>query len=544
VAILSEEDPEYPAIDQLCEELGTKGNFRITCILPDGRVVGDSAEDVRKMENHADRPEIRAALQGNRGSNVRRSATLNRMMMYAAVPLQHEGELYGVLRSAVSMERLQDKLSSLIWRIGFAAIFIAAAAALAAYRISRSVEIPLESIKEKAVQMSRGDLSVRSTPFVLQELDELAGAMNRMAEQLQERIETISKQSQREDLTLSNLMDGVMTLDERERIVSLNPSAAALLMINPRQAPGLHWQDAVRDPKIREFLRSCLAEKRPYAETVIGDEKRGTFLRLRFGTIRGAEGAAEQNLGSLLLLQDVTQAKRMEIMRRDFVASVSHELRTPVTAIQGYVETLIDDKESLPSHTRDFLETIRRHSSRLINIVEDLLSLSRIEYQSERGEIGFSVENLADWLPAALETCRDRSKERNISLDLESEEQLPAYINGQLISQAVSNLIDNAVKYSPRGSRVQVKAFASDSHYLAVSVSDEGPGIAREHHDRLFERFYRVDKDRSRESGGTGLGLSIVKHIVQAHGGSVTVESEPGAGSTFTFYLPRQTAVR
>lgn len=537
LGMLEEREEPFPErVDRVCRELGRKGNFRITCVLPDGTVAGDSAEEFARMDNHADRPEIRSAMELGTGSNVRYSETLDKVMMYTAVALRREGTLYGVLRSAVSMERLNGKVETLMWRIGYAGIFIAFAAALAAYWISRKVEVPLEHLKERAVLMSRGDLSVRSPSFTTREFDALAAAMNRMAKQLQERIDTISNQSHKEELILSNLIDGVITLDAGGRVVTINPSAAGYLKINPRQAPGLRWEEAVRDPKIRKFLRSCFSESREHAETVIGNEQRGTFLRLRFGVLSDDD---QGELGSLLLLQDVTQAKRMEYMRRDFVASVSHELRTPVTAVQGFVETLLDDSESLAAHTRNFLEIIRRHSSRLIDIVDDLLSLSKIEYQSERGEIGFAEEALHQWLEAGVEACRSRAAEKEVILELEADESLTVYINGQLIAQAVTNLVDNAVKYSPEGSRVTVRAEAADAQYLAVTVSDNGPGIAREHHDRLFERFYRVDKARSRELGGTGLGLSIVKHIVQAHGGSVALESEPGEGSTFTFYLPR-----
>jgi len=217
-------------------------------------------------------------------------------------------------------------------------------------------------------------------------------------------------------------------------------------------------------------------------------------------------GEGEQGeLGSLLLLQDVTQAKRMEFMRRDFVASVSHELRTPVTAIQGFVETLLDDADSLPVHVHNFLEIIQRHSSRVIDLVDDLLSLSRIEYQSERGEIDFDAENLTEWLRTGVETCRGMAEEKGVSIEVEAEKHLSASINGRLLSQAITNLVDNAVKYSSSGSRVTVRTRPADGGYVAISVEDTGPGIAREHHDRLFERFYRVDRARSRELGGTGL---------------------------------------
>jgi two-component system phosphate regulon sensor histidine kinase PhoR len=438
----------------------------------------------------------------------------------------------------VSIERLQSQVAQLVWRIAFMGIFIAFAAALAAYWISRKVEVPLEQLEKRAVAMSRGDLASRTPPFATRELHELGMAMNRMASQLQERIATISQQNHNEKLILSNLVDGVVTLNAQGLVMTVNPSAAILLRINPDLAPGLHWEEAVRDPKIREFLRSSLSEGRRHAEIVIGDERKGTFLRLRFGLLGG--DAEEGEHGSLLILQDVTQSKRMEYMRRDFVASVSHELRTPVTAIQGFVETLLEDEESATGQAREFLRIIGRHSSRLIGIVDDLLALSRIEYQSERGEIGFRAEDLGEWVEAGVEACRPEAVQKEVTLETDCESPLPVYINGQLISQAVSNLVGNAIKYSPAGSRVRVHAWHFDANTHAVSVSDDGPGIAEEHHERIFERFYRVDKARSRSLGGTGLGLSIVKHIIHAHGGSVQLRSSPGAGSTFTFLLPRQ----
>lgn len=538
-----EEAADYRAdrlsqIDERCKNLGERGNFRVTLILPDGVVAGDSEEDPAEMENHAGRPEIRAALAEGRGGNVRYSSTLDQMMVYSAITIESSGRRAGVLRTSVSVDSLRRDLEGLLAKVFIAGMLLLGVGAFVAWRISRRVTLPLMTLKRGAQSISHGRLDAPVPPLSLAELDELAETMNDMAHQLQERISTITNQQVKEQVILSGLFDGVVSFDENGETATVNPSAAQYLRTEPDEVIGRHWNAIARNHELRRFLENAFSENREYVETVIEFEEQNSFFRLRFGTLRG--GSQNKPLGALLLIHDVTESKRMEQMRRDFVSSVSHELKTPITAIKGYVETLLDSGEDMDDTSRSFLSVIDRHTDRLDSLVSDLLSLSKIEYQSESGEFSLSEYDVRDIVAYAVELLEEKAKRRHVEIEtvLPSSDELHAPVNEELLIQAISNLLDNALKYSEGGSRVRIGAGYSGDGRVRIYVEDEGPGIDEPHHSRIFERFYRVDKARSRELGGTGLGLSIVKHIVRAHGGSVSLSSAPGRGSTFFIYLP------
>jgi two-component system phosphate regulon sensor histidine kinase PhoR len=248
--------------------------------------------------------------------------------------------------------------------------------------------------------------------------------------------------------------------------------------------------------------------------------------------------AEDRGIGALVVLNDVTRIRKLESVRREFVANVAHEIRTPVTSIKGFVETLLDGALENPKNAEHFLNIIGRQAERLNAIIEDLLSLSRIEQETESAEIALKEGRIIDVLQAAVQLCEKKAAGKKIAVRLACEEDVSAKINPPLLEQALVNLIDNAINYSGRGSPVHVEAARGDTEII-IGVRDQGCGIAKQHLPRLFERFYRVDKARSRKLGGTGLGLAIVKHITQAHGGNVTVESTPGEGSTFRIHLPK-----
>jgi two-component system phosphate regulon sensor histidine kinase PhoR len=528
-------------IDEKCSELGRRGNFRITVILPDGEVAGDSEEDPEKMENHADRPEIRDALAEGRGNNVRYSTTLEQMMVYSAIALEDSETVVGVLRTSVSVQTLKRDLEGLLTRVFIAGLLLLGAGAFVAWRISRRVTRPLMTLKQGAQTMSRGKLDAPVPALSLAELDELAETMNDMARQLQERISTITNQQVKEQVILSGLFDGVISFDEHGETATVNPSAAQYLDIVPEEVIGRHWSAVAQNRELHRFLEKAFTEEHEYVETVIEFEELSSFFQLRFGTLN--DRSHNRPLGALLLIHDVTESRRMEQMRRDFVSSVSHELKTPITAIKGYVETLLDSGDEMDEMSSSFLSIIDRHTDRLNSLVSDLLSLSRIEYQSERGEITLSEFDLRDIVENAVELFAEKAKRREVEIEtiLPPAEELHGFVNEELLTQAISNLIDNALKYSESGGNVRVGAEHGNADFIRIYVEDDGPGIDERHHSRIFERFYRVDKARSRELGGTGLGLSIVKHIVRAHGGSVSLSSTPGRGSTFSIYIPAGT---
>jgi two-component system phosphate regulon sensor histidine kinase PhoR len=323
-----------------------------------------------------------------------------------------------------------------------------------------------------------------------------------------------------------------VAIDARQRVLGINRAAADLLDVNLERIIGRPLQEVIRNPDLRRFALLAIDCREPVEDDLVLHGIRDRTIRLRGTALRDASGEG----GAVIVLNDVTDMQRLENVRRDFVANVSHELKTPVASIKGFVETLLDGAADDPADNRRFLEIVARQADRLAAIIEDLLALSRIEQSEGSGTLPMEPQPLLAILAAAAEDCRPRAIERSIQLDVECPPDLTATVNGPLLEQAVINLVDNAIKYSEPGKTVWMSA-AHDGGCL-IRVRDEGCGIAAEHLPRLFERFYRVDKARSRQQGGTGLGLAIVKHIVQAHGGTVAVESTPGVGTTFTLRLP------
>ncbi|QNN23704.1 PAS domain-containing protein [Planctomycetales bacterium ZRK34] len=338
------------------------------------------------------------------------------------------------------------------------------------------------------------------------------------------------------EATLSSMLDGVFAVDPHEKLISLNAAAARLLDVRPEQATGRDIDEVVESEILRKFIRESLGTEEPSkCDLVVGNGQTvGLQFQAQAAVLRDRSG---QRIGSLIVLHDVTQLRRLEVMRRDFVANVSHEVKTPVTAIKAAAETLLDSGDSDPAATLQFLKVIIRQADRLQAILEDLLSLARIEQESEQRQLEVKPARLVGMLRNAVETCAARAAKRKVKTDVVCPDYLVIPVNASLIEQAMVNLIDNAIKYGPEGGEIVASARRLGEEVI-LSVKDNGPGIPSEHLPRIFERFYRTDRARSRELGGTGLGLAIVKHIAVAHGGRVSVESTVGQGSTFRIHLP------
>jgi signal transduction histidine kinase len=405
---------DKPEIDnEFCITLGRQSGTRITMIAADGRVVCDSEDDPGKMENHAARPEVKLALEGKTAVSFRKSPSLDRKMMYAAVPVISNGRVAAVMRSSMFLTFMNDTLGSVYESLILGVIISACIAGLVGLFISRHISRPLIKLKNAAERFACGDLEQCISVDGAEEIRALAAKLNHMAAQL----------------------------------------------------------------------------------------------------------------------------KKLETIRRDFVANVSHELKTPVTSIRGFVETLVDGDIEDEEESKRFLGIILKQTDRLEAIIEDLLALSRLEQGLDAKDIEFENASLHDTLASAVQSLDAAAKAKRIDLCVSCQPDLKARLNPLLLGQAMSNLIDNAIKYSDAGKAVFIDARQKDTEIL-ISVRDDGCGISEEHIGRIFERFYRVDKARSRASGGTGLGLAIVKHIVNMHGGRIDVESTPGKGSTFTIHLP------
>ena len=410
---------------------------------------------------------------------------------------------------------------------------VTAVAAAILYALARQLARPVVGLRAAAARLASGDVSADPPATDVAEFADIAAALVRLREQLVERGLTIGRQDTQQEAVLGSMIEGVLAIDGRRRILGINRAAADLLDVEAEQAAGRPLQDVIRNPDLRRFALTAIDCREPVEDDLLLRGIRDRTIRLRGTALRDASGDG----GAVIVLNDVTEVQRLENVRRDFVANVSHELKTPVASIKGFVETLLDGALDDRNDARRFLGIVARQADRLAAIIEDLLALSRIEQSETSGKLPLDPQPLAGILVTASDDCRPRAVERSIRLEVDCPPDLIVTVNGPLLEQAVINLVDNAIKYSEAGKAVWLSA-DNDATGPAIRVRDEGCGIAAEHLPRLFERFYRVDKARSRVLGGTGLGLSIVKHIVQAHAGTIVVESTPGVGTTFTIRLP------
>ena len=531
---------KHAQIDALCKELGQRSSTRLTVILPDGQVVGDSVEQPWQMDNHGQRPEVVDALEEGKGVSLRYSQTLQQTLRYVAVPARSGGRTLGVVRAAVSLAAIDRTLWGIRAHVLVACVLIAALLAAATLLVARRVVRPLEELSYHAEWFARGDLEHRLPATSTKEIGGLAETLNQMAAELSDKLATVVRQRNEREAILSSMAEGVLALDADERVLSMNAAAARLLDADSARAEGRSLPEIVRNIDLHKLVAAVLSAQQPVEGEIVLRDREPRYLRVHGSVLRTTPGG---RAGALLVIDDVTRLRRLESVRRDFVANVSHELKTPVTAIQGYVETLLDGAMNDSAEREKFLRIVAKHTERLHAILEDLLTLARVEQESEKRENLLARGPLRPVLEAAMVDCGGKAGEKQMRLTLNCPAELAAVMNASLLEQAVVNLLDNAIAYSPPGEQIEVEGVEGEEE-IEVRVRDRGCGIAREHLPRIFERFYRVDKSRSRESGGTGLGLAIVKHIVQLHGGRTAVESTPGQGSTFSLFLPKQKAAR
>ena len=531
-------------LEPLVHELSAASSTRITIIAgtgyeaPLGTVLAESSTDPSKMVNHSDRPEFKMAMTGGTGVSIRHSGTLNEEMMYVAVPLNATGPVTAVIRAAIPLTTVNRALAALTARIVLSAAVIALLAALVGLFISRRISSQVREIRDGAARLAGGDFTHKLYVPRTAEFASLAESLNQMAEELDEKIGKLTHERNEREAVLSSMVEGVLAVDPDERIIAVNAAAAGLIDGEPAAAEGRTVQEVLRNPDLQRVVAQTLSGQEPIEADivlVVGGEER--YLQANGTLLRGA-GPDATAAGAVVVLNDVTRLKRLEAVRRDFVANVSHELKTPVTSIKGFAETLQDGALQDPEVAQRFVRIIAGQADRLNSIIGDLLVLSTLEQREGESRLSLAEADLCEVLKVAVEVCEPRAQVRHVQLQVDCSSQVLSAVNPPLLEQAVVNLIDNAVKYSPEGGEVNVSLTAS-AEDVVISVSDHGPGISKEHVPRLFERFYRVDKARSRDLGGTGLGLAIVKHIVSSHGGTVSLDSVVGRGSTFRIHLPR-----
>lgn len=392
-----------------------------------------------------------------------------------------------------------------------------------------------EKLKKGASEFASGRLNYKISRSGLKEADEIAEIINKTMENIDEKISHIVQQSSEVEIILSNLAEGVIAVDKNGRIIKFNHAASKFTGIDPSDAQNKKIHQVIKNSELDSIILKALSAKDHIKEEIILENQGKEYVIRAYSTyLQDSQGS---NIGALIVLNDITQLKKLENIRRDFIANVSHELKTPITSIKGYAETLTDGALENKEDAEKFTGIILNQANRLNSIIEDLLSLSRLEQDSQEGDLNLEESKVLDMIESAVQLCKVNAESKNINILFSCPEDITAMVNLSLMEQAVINLIDNAVKYSHENTQVQVKASAFNNEVM-IKVVDQGQGISAEHLPRIFERFYRVDKARSRKLGGTGLGLSIVKHIAQIHGGYTTVESCVGKGSTFEIHIP------
>ena len=528
-------ESERSKADDICKNIGRTSMTRITVILPDGKVIGDSDRDPSMMPNHGDREEVRKALGGATGYSIRYSETIHSALMYIALPIKKDGMLVAVIRASLPLTMVDWSINVAIRHILAGSIIVALLFALITFHLSKSVSRPLENIREVAYRLALGDLAARVVLPEDEETASLAKAINKMADQLSIRINTISKQNNEMEAVLSGMTDGVLTVDRNEHIMRINAAAGIMLGVSVDASRGRSMQEVIRNSDLLKFASDSLKATGIVETEVTLYLEQDRYLQLHGTALKDHAGA---NIGALIVINDITSIRKLEQVRRDFVANASHELKTPVTALKGCIETL---EESANLHKDDiarFVSMMARHTIRLQSIIEDLLSLSEIEHDTSKGRILREQADLAVIVAKVADYHENQAAKKAIKIIyIQPARPVLADVNVALMEQAIGNLVDNAIKYGTEGKSIRLSIRRGNTH-VSIDVADEWPGIEKKHLPRIFERFYRIDQARSRAMGGTGLGLSIVRHIALAHNGDVSVTSVYGQGSTFTITLP------
>ena len=512
------------------DPLGT----RISVFNNRGLLLADSHGEGAAGESGDNRTEVKEALSGKEAVAIRFNRHIQEKMMFTALPVALTSNNRVVIRTGLPIADLNHYLTSFRWEMAAVGLFMVFLVSLVLFNLSKKIERPFAELKASAQNFVEGNF--KKTLFVSDyaELAELTKTINLMGSRLRERMLTISQQRNEVEAILSSMNEAVMAVNSKGQILKINNTMATLFDLDADSCRGQNIKEVIRNEAFTRFVDQSLKED----ERVVADltlyKNNQRFLRAGGTRLRDSK---DQVLGAVIVLNDVTRLMKLEDVRRDFVANVSHELKTPVTLIKGFVETLRSGAAENPKDTKRFLKIIARHADRLNDIIEDLLWLSKIEQGQHQISDNLQVCNLKNPLHSAIQSCSGKAKKKKIDLSLECPESLIARIHLNLFEQAITNLIDNAIKYSDGGKKVRVVA-QKEGPRIQIQVKDQGFGIPKNHLTRLFERFYRVDKARSRDVGGTGLGLSIVKHITQAHGGSISVESMVQEGSTFTISLP------
>ena len=520
-------------INEICDYYVDENTF-FSVILPNGKEIGWSQKNYQKPDFYAERPEVKSALSGEYGKHTRYNIGLKETFIHIAIPIKDNDDsiLCAVRGSSPTSKRdlfiiqFEDKISQIYFIFSLVTLIIFIA-------ISNRISSPLKKIIKSAKIISQNKKINKLPEHSIFEIDELSQTLNTLSLKIQKNTKELDIKYIEQQAILASMQEGVLAIDKKQQIIQINRAAMSILEINNLDDTDSRIiQQYIRFSNLQNFIKKILLTKKQATKDMTLNASSIKSIQVTGSPLTNEKGV---NIGALIVMRDITDLRKLEEVRTDFVANVSHELKTPITSIKGFIETLSSDDFKHNEETKKFLEIIRQQSNRLNTIVDDLLTLSRIERKEEH--IVFDLFPLENIIKNSIALCHHQAEKKNIKIKMNCDSNSEIKVNSALLEQALVNLIMNAIQHSNSNTTISLIGQMKDKKII-ISVQDEGIGIEKKHHTRLFERFYRIDSSRSRNDGGTGLGLSIVKHIVNAHKGEISLESEIGKGSIFTIKIP------
>ena len=520
-------------INEICDYYVDENTF-FSVILPNGKEIGWSQKNYQKPDFYAERPEVKSALSGEYGKHTRYNIGLKETFIHIAIPIKDNDDsiLCAVRGSSPASKRdlfiiqFEDKISQIYFIFSLVTLIIFIA-------ISNRISSPLKKIIKSAKIISQNKKINKLPEHSIFEIDELSQTLNTLSLKIQKNTKELDIKYIEQQAILASMQEGVLAIDKKQQIIQINRAAMSILEINNLDDTDSRIiQQHIRFSNLQNFIKKILLTKKQATKDMTLNASSIKSVQVTGSPLTNEKGV---NIGALIVMRDITDLRKLEEVRTDFVANVSHELKTPITSIKGFIETLSSDDFKHNEETKKFLEIIRQQSNRLNTIVDDLLTLSRIERKEEH--IVFDLFPLENIIKNSIALCHHQAEKKNIKIKMNCDSNSEIKVNSALLEQALVNLIINAIQHSNSNTTISLIGQMKDKKII-ISVQDEGIGIEKKHHTRLFERFYRIDSSRSRNDGGTGLGLSIVKHIVNAHKGEISLESEIGKGSIFTIKIP------
>lgn len=519
------------AINEKIRKLSNDIEARITLVDLNGQVIADTERSPDELENHGNRPEIEMAYRGKIGKSIRYSSSMGTEMMYIAVPVINDGSISAVLRLALPLSQM-GRLSKYIWGVILSSTLTGLIIAFIMSTIfSRRITKPIEEVAQAAKGIAQGNYDMKIPVTATGEIKVLAESFNHMAENLYKTISELKEGKDKTEAVLGSMTESLVAVDDKCRIIMVNSAAEKLFKIKREKVLGRHLLEMLRNRELYDLVKDVVKNKKYMSQElkIITSEEKIFYINI-------VPISGEKSSGAVAILRDITDLRKLEKVRTEFVANVSHELKTPLTSIAGFVETLLDGAYKSQDHCLYFLNIIKLETDRMTRLINELLYFSRIE-----AGISFKKTHvdLIEVVMKALSVLQTAIKEKRHKVNLDLPDTIkPILSDEDSLLQIVINLLDNAIKYTPDEGKIHI-ALAETHDEVIITIADNGVGIAENELDRIFERFYRVDRARGGKIRGTGLGLAMVKHLVKGLGGKITVDSELGKGTTFRIFIPK-----